>query len=128
MLLKAVVRRVAVALLQEPYVSGAKEMRNRQGVCLYQNANRWPPDPRTVKAAIAVFNEHLKIKPYPKLTTNNFVVLGIQAETWEVTLDSFYFEPETLIQPYLEHLKLISTSVKTRWVAGGDANAKSYWC
>lgn len=92
--MEAVNRKVAVALLQEPYVGGAGEMRSRQGVRLYQNTNR---EEGTVKAVVAVFDENLRVKPHPNLTTNNFVLLGIQAETWKVTLVSFYFEPEAPI-------------------------------
>lgn len=92
--MEAVNRKVAVALLQEPYVGGAGEMRSRQGVRLYQNTNR---EEGTVKAVVAVFDENLRVKPHPNLATNNFVLLGIQAETWKVTLVSFYFEPEAPI-------------------------------
>ncbi|CAB3260495.1 unnamed protein product, partial [Arctia plantaginis] len=38
-LIEAGKRRVAIALLQEPYVGAAKEMRSHQGVRIFQNAN-----------------------------------------------------------------------------------------
>lgn len=124
LLLEAVKRRVSVALLQEPYIGGAKEMRSHQGVRIFQNVNYGEG---TVKAAIAVFDQHLIVKQYPKLTTNNVVVISVHTDAWEVTLVSFYFEPDRLVLPYLEHLKNISHTIQTRWVAGGDANAKSSW-
>lgn len=80
-----------------------------------------------VKAAIAVFDHDLKVIQYPQLTTNNIVVVGIQTEAWEITLTSFYFEPEPVsIDSYLLHLKKIESTIGSRrWIAGGDANAKS---
>lgn len=105
LLLEAVKRRVSVALLQEPYIGGSKEMRSHQGVRIFQNVNYGEG---TVKAAIAVFDQHLIVKQYPKLTTNNVVVISVHTDAWEVTLVSFYFEPDRPVLPYLEHLKNIS--------------------
>ncbi|CAB3256931.1 unnamed protein product [Arctia plantaginis] len=61
-LIEAGKRRVAVALLQEPYVGAAKKMRSHQGVRIFQNANHGEG---TVKAVIAVFDPNLKVKPTP---------------------------------------------------------------
>ncbi|CAB3241213.1 unnamed protein product [Arctia plantaginis] len=111
LLIEATKRRVSAALLQEPYVGGSKEMRSHRGVRIFQNTNCGEG---TVKAAIAVFDPNLKVKQYPKLTNNNFVVLRLLTDAWEVTLISFYFEPDQPIQPYLGHLKKISAELKTR--------------
>lgn len=81
-----------------------------------------------MKAAIAVLNNDFNIKQYPKLITNNIAVVGIQTSAWEVTVVSYYFEPDQPIEPHLEHLKKIKQEIAPRkWIVGGDANVKSTW-
>lgn len=118
-------RGVAIALLQEPYVGASKSMKGYRGVRIFQSTNKGD---RTVKAAIAVFQNDITITQFPKITTNNCCVIGITTSAWEITLGSYYFEPDTPITPYLQHLQRISDKVGSeRWIAGGDANAKSTW-
>ncbi|CAK1602629.1 unnamed protein product [Parnassius mnemosyne] len=118
-------RRADIALLQEPYVGGANTMKGQRGVRVFQNSS---PGEGTVKAAVAVFNVDFNIKQYPKLTTNNIIVVGIQTRAWEITLVSYYFEPDQPIEPYIDHLKKIEQEIgSTKWIAGGDANSKSTW-
>ncbi|CAK1592792.1 unnamed protein product [Parnassius mnemosyne] len=114
-----------IALLQEPYVGGANTMKGQRGVRVFQNSS---PGEGTVKAAVAVFNIGFNVKQYPKLTTNNIIVVGIQTRAWEITLVSYYFEPDQPIEPYIDHLKKIKQEIgSTKWIAGGDANSKSTW-
>ena len=81
-----------------------------------------------VKAAIAVFDDDLDVIPYPKLTTNNIVVVGIRTKAWEIAVVSYYFEPDQPIGPYLDQLTRIKSEMATgRLLIGGDANAKSPW-
>ena len=81
-----------------------------------------------VKAAIAVFDHDLDVIPYPKLTTNNIVVVGIRTKAWEIAVVSYYFEPDQPIGPYLDQMTRINAEVANgRLLIGGDANAKSAW-
>lgn len=74
-------RGVAIALLQEPYVGRTRELKGSRGVRVFQSTN---PGSGTVKAAIAVFLQDAKVIQYPKLTTNNICVVGIQTGAWEI--------------------------------------------
>lgn len=58
-----------------------------------------------MKAAIAVFDHDMNVIQCPEFTTNNIVVVKIRTSAWEITVVSFYFEPDQPIQPYLEQLK-----------------------
>ncbi|XP_063623904.1 uncharacterized protein LOC134795903 [Cydia splendana] len=118
-------RGIAVALLQEPYVGGAKTTRSYNGVRVFQGtgAGEGP-----VKAAIAVFDGNIKITQYPKLTTDNVVVVSVQTSAWEVILVSLYLEPDQPMEPHLEQLEKIAKELEPRrWIIGGDFNAKSTW-
>lgn len=111
--------------MQEPYVGSATTVKSQKGVRIYQSTD---VGEGTVKAAVAVFDQNLTVKQYPKLTTNNIAVVGIQTSAWEIAIASLYFEPEKPIEPYLEQLTQIKKEIKTeRWIVGGDINAKSLW-
>lgn len=125
LLLEAVNRKLAIALLQEPYVGGIKCMREYRGVRIYQSSTIGEG---TVKAAIAVFDKDLDVIQCPQLTTNNIVVVRIRTRAWTITLVSYYFEPDQPMDPYLEHIKKVKREVgNSRFIIGGDANAKSTW-
>ena len=125
MFLEAGKRGISVALLQEPYVGGAKVLRSQQGVRVFQSTD---VGEGTVKAAIAVFDKDVNVVQYPKLTTNNIAVVGIQTRAWEITLVSIYFEPDKPLEPYLRKLKNIEAANGSKpLIVGGDVNAKSTW-
>lgn len=125
LLLEAEKRQITVALLQEPYTGNSKIMKSQRGVRVFQDTG---VGEGTVKAAIAVFDKDLIIKQYPKLTTKNIAVVGIQTSAWEITLVSFYFEPDKPIDPYLEQLREIEKENGSKpLIVGGDANAKNTW-
>ncbi|KAJ8705883.1 hypothetical protein PYW08_012929 [Mythimna loreyi] len=112
-------------MIQEPYVGGTRSMKTYRGARIYQCEAEGSG---RVKAAIAVFDDDLDVIPYPKLTTNNIVVVGIRTKAWEITVVSYYFEPDQPISPYLDHLSKIKLEMGTgRLLIGGDANAKSTW-
>ncbi|XP_063539417.1 uncharacterized protein LOC134748560 [Cydia strobilella] len=118
-------RGIAVALLQEPYVGGAKVTRSYKGVRIFQGTGAGEG---TVKAAIAVFDDDIKVTQYPKLTTDNVVAVSIQTSAWEVVLVSLYLEPDQPMEPHLEQLEKVAKELKPqRWIIGGDFNAKSTW-
>nr|XP_037877570.1 uncharacterized protein LOC119631152 [Bombyx mori] len=128
LLIEAKNRGISVALIQEPYVGASRVMKSYRGARIFQSAG---PRDGTVKAAIAVFNPDLNVVQYPKLTTNNIVVVGLRTGAWEITLVSFYFENSEggqPITPDLEYLVRIDKEIGSKkWIIGGDANAKSSW-
>ena len=117
-------RKVTAALLQEPYVGGVGSLKMYRGARIFQNTNRLEG---TVKAAIAVFDQDLEVTQCPEFTTNNIVVVKISTSAWKITLVSFYFEPNSPIEPYLEQLRKVATASPTNLLIGGDSNAKSIW-
>lgn len=118
-------RKIAVALLQEPYVGGAKSMKDYGGVRVFQSTCQGDG---TVKAAIVVYDHELDVIQYPCLSTNNIVVVKIKTCAWEIIAISFYFEPDQPIEPYLDHLKKIQQELSPKkLIVGGDANAKNTW-
>lgn len=125
LMIEASKRKIAAALIQEPYVGGTKSMSGFKGARIFQNIS---PGEGTVKAAIAIFDPNLKVVQYPELTTNNIAVVRIQTNFWNVTLVSLYFEPDSPIEPYLNHLRRIHQEIgPKRMIIGGDSNAKSIW-
>ncbi|XP_047028061.1 uncharacterized protein LOC124636164 [Helicoverpa zea] len=125
LLIEAGDRKVALALLQEPYVGGIRKMRDYHGVRIFQSADQGEG---TVKSAIAVFNHDLDVLQCPELTTNNITVVRIRTRAWEIAVVSFYFEPDQPIEPYLEQLRRIREEMgHLDIIVGGDANAKSTW-
>ncbi|XP_063835567.1 uncharacterized protein LOC135084759 [Ostrinia nubilalis] len=125
LMIEASERKLAFALLQEPYVGGVRRMKGYRGARIFQNA---AVGDGTVKAAIAVFNDDLDVIQCPKLTNNNIVVVRIRTAAWEIAAVSFYFEPDQPIEPYLEQLRTIREELgSTPLLLGGDSNAKSTW-
>lgn len=126
-LLEANKRKLAIALLQEPYVGNKGKVRNHRGTRVYQKAIQGT---EVVKAAIIVFDSTIDVVQYPELTTTNIVVVKLRTRAWEILVVSFYFEPDRDVEPYLEHLEKIKRKVNPRkMIIGGDANAKNtWWC
>ncbi|KAL0822118.1 hypothetical protein ABMA28_005482 [Loxostege sticticalis] len=118
-------RKLAFALVQEPYVGGRKRMKDYRGARVYQNAS---VGDGTVKAAIVVFDADLDVIQCPKLTTDNIVVVRIRTSAWEIAAVSFYFEPDQPIGPYLDQMRnVVEVMGPRRLLIGGDSNAKSTW-
>ncbi|CAH2090550.1 unnamed protein product [Euphydryas editha] len=125
LLIEASNQRARVALVQEPYVGGEGRVKGRNGIRVFQPADQGSG---TVKAAVIVFDADLHIKQYPKLTTNNITVVGIQICDWEIALISFYFEPDLPMDSYLAHLRRVQRETGARsMIIGGDCNAKCVW-
>ncbi|KAJ2939998.1 hypothetical protein O0L34_g14030 [Tuta absoluta] len=121
-MIEATKRKVAIALIQEPYVGASETMKSYSGVRIFQHTG-----PGTVKAAIAIFDPDLDITQHPDLTTNNVTVVSVSTKQWTLTLTSFYFEPDKPIKQYLDQLTTIAGTIKQKLIIGGDANAKSTW-
>ncbi|KAL0858264.1 hypothetical protein ABMA27_012168 [Loxostege sticticalis] len=118
-------RKLAFALVQEPYVGGIRRMKDYRGARVYQNAK---VGDGTVKAAIVVFDDDLDVIQCPKLTCDHIVAVRIRTSDWEIAAVSFYFEPDKPIGPYLDRLREVVEVLGTRkLLIGGDSNAKSAW-
>ncbi|XP_045450167.1 uncharacterized protein LOC123658921 [Melitaea cinxia] len=114
-----------VALVQEPYVGGVGRVTGKSGIRVFQPADQGNG---TVKAAIIIFGADFYVKQYPELTTNNITVVGIRVRGREITLVSFYFEPDLPMDSYLAHLRRVQRETGARsMIVGGDANAKCVW-
>lgn len=125
LLLEAKAHKIAIALLQEPYVGREVVMKTQQGVRVYQDITS---EGGPAKAAIAVFDQDLDVVQCPELTTKNIVVVRIRTRAWTITLISYYFEPDIPIDRYMDHIrKVVSTWGPGGLIFGGDANAKSIW-
>ncbi|CAH2210568.1 jg22675, partial [Pararge aegeria aegeria] len=118
-------RKIALALIQEPYVGAMGRMKDYTGVRIFQCIGG---QNGVVKAAIAVFDKELVVTQELTRTTNNIVVVKISTSAWEVGVVSFYLEPDQPIEPYLNQLRKIVDDLGMRYIlVGGDANAKSTW-
>ncbi|KAL0817996.1 hypothetical protein ABMA28_008538 [Loxostege sticticalis] len=118
-------RKLAFALVQEPYVGGRRRMKDYRGARVFQNA---AVGDGTVKAAIVVFDDDLDVIQCPKLTCDNIVAVRIRTSIWEIAAVSFYFEPDKDIGPYLDRLREVVEELGPRkLLIGGDCNAKSAW-
>lgn len=116
-------RKLDVALVQEPYVGAGTKMKTRGRARLYQSVG-----PEVAKAAIVIFDPDIDITQHPDLTTDNIVVVEMVTTAWSIVLVSYYFEPDSPIEPYLAHVTRITNKFKGRnTIIGGDANAKSTW-
>lgn len=125
LMVEASKRKLAFALVQEPYVGSRRMMKDYRGARLYQNT---PVGDGTVKAAIVVFDGELDVIPCPKLTSDNIVAVRIRTSDWEIAAVSYYFEPDQPIGPYLDKLKEVAEELGSRpLLIGGDCNAKSAW-
>ncbi|XP_041972130.1 uncharacterized protein LOC121728089 [Aricia agestis] len=125
LLLEATKRKASVALLQEPYIGGARSMRTYNGVRVYQSDG---PGDGVVKACVVVFDDTLDVELHTRLSNNNIVVATLRTKAWEMIVVSFYFEPDKPVGPYLDHLMWIGRELGSdKMVLGGDANAKSPW-
>jgi hypothetical protein len=117
--------RVAVALVQEPYVGARGEVKPYPGARVIQcTLNRSKP----VKAAIIGFDDQLRITHDPQLVTETEVAIILEAGTLRVGLVSLYYAGDKEIEPYLERTKAACKKLGTNHtLIGGDTNAWSHW-
>lgn len=100
-------------------------MKNYRGVTVYQCTNRGE---KKIKAAIAIFNTDIDVIQCVEYTTPNIAVVKIKTSAWEIVVVSFYFEPDTPIEPFLNQLESIVNNLgPTKIIIGGDSNSKNIW-
>ena len=122
---EAIKRKIAFALIQEPYTGAAKRMKTFQGTRTLQSVKSTD---KTTKAAIILFDGCIDVTQYPTLTTENIVVAKLKTEAWEVVVVSVYLEGDNDIQLDIRHIQNIVDSVEgKRVILGGDVNAWNIW-
>ncbi|CAF4901376.1 unnamed protein product [Pieris macdunnoughi] len=118
-------KRIAVALIQEPYVGPDKKVEGYKGARIFQCLRN---EGETTKAAVVVFDSGIDITQFPELTTPNVVVVGLRTRDLEIVLVSYYFEPVPHnLTPYMSHLMRIHETLQQNIIIAGDANAKNIW-
>ncbi|CAF4950848.1 unnamed protein product [Pieris macdunnoughi] len=115
------------ALVQEPYTGSEGRVKEQSGARVYQHEQAGAT---VTKAAIFVFDEKIEVIQFPEWTTPNVVVVKLRTEAWEITLVSFYLEPDPKdVQHHIDRIQRICDRAKNRIILAGDANAKSpWWC
>lgn len=124
-LLESQKQKVAITLVQKPYVGAIGEVKQYAGTRIVQKTQNTT---KPIKAAIIVLDEGVEIIENPTLTTENVAFAKIKSEIWSMAMVSMYFKNTQPIEPYLEHLKLIQKEIgPTKFLKGGDCNAWSTW-
>ncbi|KAJ2943479.1 hypothetical protein O0L34_g16587 [Tuta absoluta] len=125
LLIEARKRKVAFALVQEPYIGAQKEMKQYTGTRVVQKTyNRDKP----IKAAVVMFDDSLEILECPTLTTENIAVAILKTDSWTLVVASVYFEDHLPIEPYINEIENIKNKVNVPlFLMGGDFNAWSTW-
>lgn len=114
-----------IALLQEPYTGSIGKVKREKGVRIFQAQYKGE---KPIKAAIAVFYEHLNVIHDQSLNTENMTVTTIKAKDWQPGLISVYFEDTAPLEPYINTLKEIIGKLETKKIIiGGDVNAWNPW-
>ncbi|XP_045537326.1 uncharacterized protein LOC123721737 [Papilio machaon] len=118
-------RKLALALVQEPYIGRIGEMRQRPGIRIVQCAgNRTAQS--VVKSAIVLFDDTIDVSHCPDLTTCNIAVAKVRTAAWEIGVVSVYLEPDKPIEPYLDQIgSVVDRLGMDNVILGGDLNA---WC
>lgn len=118
-------KKISFALVQEPYVGAAGELkRYGQARIIQCGASRTKP----VKAAIVLFDQNIEVLNDMTTVTENIVATHLKTDKWIVGVISVYFEDTEPLEPYLEKLKVILDSMQTNKILiGGDVNAWSTW-
>lgn len=125
MFVEAAKRKLAFALVQEPYTGNTGEMRNYSGVTIIQNAKKMD---KPNKAAILLFDNTIDIIPCPNFTAHNIAVAKLKTSSWEIGVLSIYLEGDNDIELDVGQINRIVASMGTQNVIlGGDANAWSTW-
>lgn len=123
--LEARKRNISFALVQEPYVGAAGELKRYSGTRILQcEQNRTKP----VKAAIVVFDDDIEILNDQTTINENIVLTCFKTTRWTIALVSVYFENNQPLQPYLNKLREFLDRTRTdKTLVGGDINAWSTW-
>ncbi|GBP97306.1 Putative 115 kDa protein in type-1 retrotransposable element R1DM [Eumeta japonica] len=125
LLVEADRRRIAVALVQEPYVGSIGELRRYPGCRVVQKAT---PRRGPVKAAIIVLDSGVDVEEDQTLIDENVTAAVIVAGNCRIGVVSVYFEGDMPIGPYLDRVRYVCSKLGTdKIILGGDVNAWSVW-
>lgn len=124
-MLEADKRGIAFALLQEPYVGSTGLVGGCGGVRIFQDESTGKGP---VKAAIAVFDQNIRVTLCPKRTNKNICIVKIRLGGRDIAAASLYLEPDEPLETYLVQLRQLAQSLGPQnLLLGGDINAKSIW-
>ncbi|GBP04472.1 hypothetical protein EVAR_55306_1 [Eumeta japonica] len=97
-------RKIAVALVQEPYVGNAGELKRYTGCRVIQ----WmAPRAKPVKAAIVILDSDVDVEEDQTLIDENVTSAVITAGSCRIGVVSVYFEGDKPIGPYLDRVKWV---------------------
>ncbi|GBP92817.1 Putative 115 kDa protein in type-1 retrotransposable element R1DM [Eumeta japonica] len=118
-------RKIAVALVQEPYVGNTGELKRYSGCRVIQ---RVAPRAGPVKAAILILDSDVDVEEDQTLIDENVTAAVVTAGNCRIGVVSVYFECDKPIGPYLDRVKWVCSKLGTnKIILGGDVNAWSVW-
>ncbi|GBP97782.1 Putative 115 kDa protein in type-1 retrotransposable element R1DM [Eumeta japonica] len=125
LLVEAARRKIAVAIVQEPYIGNIGELRRYPGCRVVQKT---APRRGPVKAAIMVLNSDVDVEEDQTLNGENVAAAVIKAGNCRIGVVSVYFEGDMPIGPYLDRVRYVCSKLGTdKIILGGDVNAWSVW-
>ncbi|GBP08078.1 Putative 115 kDa protein in type-1 retrotransposable element R1DM [Eumeta japonica] len=125
LLVEADRRRIAVALVQEPYVGSIGELRRYLGCRVIQKAT---PRRGPVKAAIIVLDSGVDVEEDQTLINENVTAAVIVAGNCRIGVVLVYFEGDMPIGSYLDRVRFVCSKLGTdKIILGGDVNEWSVW-
>ncbi|GBP48762.1 hypothetical protein EVAR_32782_1 [Eumeta japonica] len=125
LLVEADRRKIAVALVQKPYVGNIGELRRYPGCRVVQKVTTRR---RPVKAAIIILNSGVDVEEDQTLIDRNVTAAVIKAGNCRIGVVSMYFEGDIPIGPYLDRVRYVCSKLGTdKIILGGDVTAWSVW-
>ncbi|GBP78580.1 Putative 115 kDa protein in type-1 retrotransposable element R1DM [Eumeta japonica] len=123
LLVEAARRKIAVAIVQEPYW----EYWRAETVPGVQSRPKTAPRRGPVKAAI-ILSSDVDVEEDQTLNGENVAAAVIKAGNCRIGVVSVYFEGDMPIGPYLDRVRYVCSKLGTdKIILGGDVNAWSVW-
>ncbi|GBP92810.1 Putative 115 kDa protein in type-1 retrotransposable element R1DM [Eumeta japonica] len=108
-------RKIAVALVQEPYVGNTGELKRYPAV---GSSNGWPRA-GPVKAAILILDSDVDVEEDQTLIDENVTAAVVTAGNCRIGVVSVYFECDKPIGPYLDRVKWVCSKLGTNKIILG---------
>ncbi|GBP65857.1 Putative 115 kDa protein in type-1 retrotransposable element R1DM [Eumeta japonica] len=110
LLVEAGRRKIAVALVQEPYVGNIGELRRYPGCRVVQKAT---PRRGPFKAAIIILNSGVNVEEDQTLIDENVTAAVIKAGNCRIGVVSVYFKGDIPIDPYVDGVRYVCSKLGT---------------
>ncbi|GBP89237.1 Putative 115 kDa protein in type-1 retrotransposable element R1DM [Eumeta japonica] len=124
LLVEAERRKIAVALVQEPYIGNIGELRCYPGCRVVQKTTpRRGPD----KAAIINLNSDVDVEEDQTLNGENVAAAIIKAGNCRIGIVSMYFEGDMPIGPYLDRVRYVCSKLGTEKIILGAMLTRGAW-